>query len=71
MAGSTQVNLLAGVKRTATGSVIKKPPFESMAWCYTSCKEDTSFGFAWTIEGFRHKMEQYSNGQSLISNVFK
>ena len=71
MAASTPIRPLAGAKRTAAGSVIKKPPVESTAWCYTSCKEDTNFSFAWTIEGFRRKMEQFPNGTCLTSNIFR
>ncbi|XP_023326496.1 speckle-type POZ protein B isoform X2 [Eurytemora carolleeae] len=59
-----------GFKRTASGS-IKKPPVESIGWCYTRCKEDTSYSFAWTIEGFRRKMDTFTNGQCITSNEFK
>jgi len=59
-----------GVKRTSSGS-IKKPPVESNGWCYTQIKEDTSYSFAWTVEGFRRKMEDFKNGQCLTSHVFK
>lgn len=65
-------------KRTASNSLkagnsnntVKKPPVDSTGWCYTRCKEDTNYSFAWTIEGFRRKMEQFSNGQCLTSDVF-
>jgi hypothetical protein len=58
------------VKRTSSNTV-KKPPVDSTGWCYTRCREDTTYSFAWTIEGFRRKMEQFSNGQCLTSHVFK
>ena len=54
-----------------SNSTVKKPPVDSTGWCYTRCKEDTNYSFAWTIEGFRRKMEQFSNGQCLTSHVFK
>jgi hypothetical protein len=60
-----------GYKRTSSGVIVKKPPVDSTGWCYTRCKEDTNYSFAWTIEGFRRKMEQFSNGQCLTSHVFK
>eukprot|EP00088_Acartia_fossae_P005748 TRINITY_DN12594_c0_g1_i1.p1 TRINITY_DN12594_c0_g1~~TRINITY_DN12594_c0_g1_i1.p1 ORF type:complete len:426 (-),score=56.56 TRINITY_DN12594_c0_g1_i1:105-1382(-) len=59
-----------GVKRTSSGE-IKKPPVDSAGWCYTRCKEDISYSFAWTIEGFRRKMETFTNGQCLTSHIFK
>ena len=54
-----------------SNSTVKKPPVDSTGWWYTRCKEDTNYSFAWTIEGFRRKMEQFSNGQCLTSHVFK
>eukprot|EP00088_Acartia_fossae_P010839 TRINITY_DN1542_c0_g1_i4.p1 TRINITY_DN1542_c0_g1~~TRINITY_DN1542_c0_g1_i4.p1 ORF type:complete len:428 (-),score=71.75 TRINITY_DN1542_c0_g1_i4:95-1378(-) len=61
---------VSGVKRSNSGT-IKKPPVDSVGWCYTRCKEDTSYSYAWTIEGFRRKMETFSNGQCLTSHIFK
>jgi len=60
-----------GVKRTSGGAPVKKPPVDSVGWCYTMCKEDTSYSFAWTIEGFRRKMDSFTNGQCLTSHIFK
>jgi len=57
-------------KRGAPGQ-IKKPPVEATAWCYTGTREDTNFSFAWTIENFGRKMENYKNGECLTSDTFK
>ena len=34
-------------------------------------REDTNFSFAWTIENFGRKMENYKNGECLTSDTFK
>jgi len=57
-------------KRSASGQ-IKKPPVEATAWCYTGSREDTNFSFAWTIENFGRKMENYKNGECLTSDTFR
>jgi len=67
---TTSLGGCQGVKRTSSGTV-KKPPVDSIGWCYTGSKEDTSYSFAWTIEGFKRKMENFTNGQCLTSHVFK
>ena len=39
---------------------------------FTICsREDTNFSFAWTIENFGRKMENYKNGECLTSDTFK
>ena len=65
--GEDEVEIIEVVNKEG----VKKPPVDSTGWCYTRCKEDTNYSFAWTIEGFRRKMEQFSNGQCLTSHVFK
>ena len=59
-----------GPKRISGGQ-IKKPPVEATAWCYTGSREDTNFSFAWTIENFGRKMENYKNGECLTSDTFR
>ncbi len=66
----TKMEKSPSLKRTSSGTV-KKPPVDSTGWCYTRVKEDTNYSFAWTIEGFKRKMEQFTNGQCLTSHIFK
>ena len=69
-AGSSGLSPLKATKRSSSG-LIKKPPVDATAWCYTGTREDTNFSFAWTIENFGRKMEIYKNGECLTSDTFK
>jgi len=69
-AGPSSISSPRGPKRRVIGQ-IKKPPVEATAWCYTGSREDTNFSFAWTIENFGRKMENYKNGECLTSDTFR
>jgi len=69
-AGPSSISSPRGPKRSVSGQ-IKKPPVEATAWCYTGSREDTNFSFAWTIENFGRKMENYKNGECLTSDTFR
>lgn len=69
-AGPSSISTPRAPKR-GSGGQIKKPPVEATAWCYTGSREDTNFSFAWTIENFGRKMENYKNGECLTSDTFK